>query len=318
MLISVIIPAYNEELNLEACVTSVVTGLDSDYEILVIDDGSTDGTVDIAKRLVKQNPEVRLLRHPGNINRGVAASRNLGLFFSIGEYISFIDADDICQPTRFGESLKFLKERRDLDGVLVPVGVIFDGGAESSARAYLPDVLDHNPEIFADDFAAATLDGRSKFHISNLVFRRLILAKSGYFNINKKLGEEDTDFWLRMALCGRFSALNELKPQILYRRHIGNNWMPSQDDYFRDLVVLGEVIKWAKSSRNVTTTNIKKIEDAFVEKLYYCFTLARKQRLFGQGIAAASHACFVSPQILFKRRYWGNLLRLITLIVKAP
>jgi len=311
MLISVIVPAYNEQANLERCVTSVLSALPTDCEILVVDDGSSDGTVAVARRLEEQHPRVHLLRHPGNVNRGVAATRNLGLYHATGEFVAFIDADDFCLPTRFENSLRALRQRQDIDGVLVPVGVIFEGDADEMARTYLPNVLDHDIGISPEDFAAATLQGRSRFHISNLLFRKSLLLKSGVFNAKRKLGEEDTDLWLRMALSGRFGVVDESEPQIYYRRHIGNNWIPNRNDVFRDLMVLGKVLKWAKNSPYVSVSNIQKIQKAFSEKLFYCLMLARDEKLFTQGIRAAWLAGTVAPKLLLTSRYWGNVLRLL-------
>ncbi len=311
MLISVIIPAYNEQENLEACVVSVLAGLGSDCEILIVDDGSTDNTTAVARRLEGQNSTVRLLQHPGNVNRGVAATRNLGIDHAVGEYIAFIDADDICQPTRFDGSIGILRQRQDIDGVLVTVGVLFEDGANDAARAFLPQVLNHDPGILPNDFAAATLQGRSRFHISNAVFRRKLLLKSGVFNIHRKLGEEDTDLWLRMALCGRFCMGDETEPQIYYRRHSGNNWIPNRHDVFRDLMVVGEVLRWAKKSPGVSQENLNKVREAFIDKLFYCFTLARAEKLFFKGIRAAWRAGVGSPKLLLRLRYWRNVLRIV-------
>lgn len=311
MLISVIIPAYNEQANLESCVVSVLAGLGSDSEILIVDDGSTDNTVAVARRLEKQYPKVHLLQHPNNTNRGVAATRNLGLHHASGEYVAFIDADDVCQPTRFDSSIRILRQCKDIDGVLVTVGVLFDEGANDAARAFLPQLLDHDLGILPDDFAGATLQGRSRFHISNVIFRKTLLLKSGVFNIKRKLGEEDTDLWLRMALCGRFCVGDETEPQIYYRRHLGNNWIPNRNDVFRDLMVVGEVLKWAKKTPWVSQENLNKVEKAFTDKLFYCFTLARAEKLFIRGIRAAWQAGISSPKLLLRSRYWGNVLRIV-------
>ncbi len=316
MQISIIIPAYNEEANLETCVASVMAGLDSSYEILIVDDGSSDNTVLVAQRLERHFPSVRLLRHQGNVNRGVAATRNLGLHHATGELLAFIDADDICRPSRFIQSFGILQQRQDIDGVLVSVEVIFDEGADDRARAYLPNVLDHDPRILPGDFAAATLQGRSKFHISNMIFRKTLLIKSGVFNAQRKLGEEDTDLWLRMALCGRFDVADISEPQIIYRRHVGNNWHPNRNDVFRDLMVVGEVLKWAKTSPYVTTVNLRKLESAFAEKLFYCFTLACTNNMLIQGARTAILGAIIFPKLLIQRRYWGNVLRLTKLAGK--
>ena len=91
MIFSVIIPCYNCVKTLEATVNSIrVCGL-SDYEILFIDDGSTDGTTELCDRLCGKNEGIRCVHQS---NKGVSAARNRGIDEARGEYIWFVDSDD--------------------------------------------------------------------------------------------------------------------------------------------------------------------------------------------------------------------------------
>lgn len=89
--ISVIIPVYNQELFIAQCLDSVLTQSFKDLEVILVDDGSTDRTVDILKKYNAQHKRVRLLSQK---NKGAGAARNLGLDHANGEYIHFMDADD--------------------------------------------------------------------------------------------------------------------------------------------------------------------------------------------------------------------------------
>ncbi len=309
MKLSVIIPAYNAESSITECVQSVLVGLVDDYEILVIDDGSVDQTARIVTDLALSSPDVRLLRHPGGRNRGVAASRNLGLAEARGHYISFLDADDYCEPTRFLRSLQLLEERNDIDGVLVTVGVVFEQNSEDDCRDFLPDELDHSLDIEPDKFAIATLQGRSRFHISNNVFRVSLLEKSGVFDIRRQLGEEDTDFWLRLALCGRFIVSDQTTPQVYYRRHSANNWKPRVEDVYRDLKMLGGVLDWAKLSPLVERSNFDALQVAFIQKLLFCQNLIRNRQLAVSHFEIFSLAVREVPRIVLLKAFWSNLLR---------
>lgn len=90
--ISVIIPIYNAQDKIEKCISSVANQTYKDYEIIIVDDCSTDNSYPICKRLTNQLKNAKLLHQEHN--SGVSAARNLGLSQSIGEYIAFIDADD--------------------------------------------------------------------------------------------------------------------------------------------------------------------------------------------------------------------------------
>lgn len=94
-MISVIVPVYNGERHLEACLNSVAHQTGVELEILVIDDGSRDGTYQICKTMAEKDTRIRLFRQE---NAGVSAARNYGLQEAAGEYVLFVDADDRLPP----------------------------------------------------------------------------------------------------------------------------------------------------------------------------------------------------------------------------
>ena len=94
-MISIIIPVYNVEKYLERCVESVFAQTYSAYELILVDDGSTDGSGKICDRLAKRDDRVRVIHKE---NGGLSSARNTGLKMSRGEYITFIDSDDVVHP----------------------------------------------------------------------------------------------------------------------------------------------------------------------------------------------------------------------------
>lgn len=314
MLLSVIIAAYNEQRYLTSCVASLRAALGPDSEIIIIDDGSTDDTRAIAERLAKQYPEVQVLWHPENSNRGVSASRNLGIEHAAGKYVTFFDADDLCVPSRFEVAVEALEAQPDIDGVLCTIGVFFTREEDKVAWDGLPVVFDHDRGIPRDGFAGATLQGRSRFLPSNLVFRKTLLRKSGIFDVDRRI-MEDLHLWLRMALTGNFIVLGSNEPQIFYRRHAGNTWALYRYGVFVDLEVIADVLRWARKVHWVSCKNVKEVEDAFVEKVFYCLTLARADHLFVKGIKVAGLAGRCCPRLLLCKRYWANVLRIMTKVV---
>lgn len=95
MKISIIIPCYNSEKYLRACMDSVLAQTFEDFEVLLIDDGSKDGTLALAREIASQDARVRVLAKE---NGGVAAARNLGLDHAKGEWVTFVDSDDLLPP----------------------------------------------------------------------------------------------------------------------------------------------------------------------------------------------------------------------------
>ena len=108
-LVSAIIIFLNEERFLQDAIDSVFTQSYFDWELLLIDDGSTDRSTMIAKDFAsKYSQRVRYLHHPGHANRGMSASRNLGLEHAGGAFVAFLDADDVWLPHKLTEQVELL------------------------------------------------------------------------------------------------------------------------------------------------------------------------------------------------------------------
>ena len=98
-LVSIIIPFLNSERFLSETIESVLHQSYTQWELLLVDDGSTDSSTRIAKECAARLPEkIRYLEHAGHRNRGLTCSRNLGARNSCGEYLAFLDSDDVWLP----------------------------------------------------------------------------------------------------------------------------------------------------------------------------------------------------------------------------
>jgi glycosyltransferase involved in cell wall biosynthesis len=93
ILVSVIIPVFNAEAFLDDCIKSVIRQTQKNIEIILINDGSEDNSLDICERYKSEDSRIRVITGP---NEGVSAARNKGIKASVGEYITFVDADDYC------------------------------------------------------------------------------------------------------------------------------------------------------------------------------------------------------------------------------
>jgi len=100
--------AYNAEATIVESIGSVISQTFFDWELIVVDDCSLDGTVGIVRALAEVDSRIRLYRHP--VNKGVAAARNLGLGEAVGEWIAFLDSDDVWLEEKLERQLGFAKE----------------------------------------------------------------------------------------------------------------------------------------------------------------------------------------------------------------
>ena len=117
-LVSVVINFLNAERFLDEAIASVFAQTYPSWELLLVDDGSSDTSTAIARKYAEAVPErVRYLEHPGHENRGASAARNLGIASASGEMIAFLDADDVWLPNRLQRSVELLRRYPEADMV---------------------------------------------------------------------------------------------------------------------------------------------------------------------------------------------------------
>ena len=115
--------AYNAELYILQSVQSVLAQTFEDFELLVINDGSTDRTLDILSGIADRR--LRILNNPTNL--GVVGSRNRGMAEAVGRYVALLDADDFCLPTRFAKQKAFLDQHPETTIVGAEMSVLKRG-----------------------------------------------------------------------------------------------------------------------------------------------------------------------------------------------
>lgn len=200
--VSIILPVYNSQEYIKEAIESISSQSFKDWELIIIDDASSDQTPNILKKY----KDKRIIGLKNDRNMGVAISLNRGLKQATGEYIARIDADDICFPNRFELQVEFLDNN--------PATVIVGSNAEIINSS--GDVL------FITDLPTTDIGIRNMLFVRNplihpsVMFRRKILGKVGNYNI-KFNGAEDYELWFRMLKSGR--AYNFKKPLIKRRVH---------------------------------------------------------------------------------------------------
>jgi glycosyltransferase involved in cell wall biosynthesis len=125
MEVSVVIPVYSAELFLEKAVESALIQEET-VEILLVEDGSLDGSFDLCTSLEHEHESAMLVRHPDGGNRGAGAARNLGIKSASSGFIAFLDADDLYLPGRFGTAREIFSEQPGVDGVYEATGTMYE------------------------------------------------------------------------------------------------------------------------------------------------------------------------------------------------
>jgi len=199
-LISVVIPVYNNETTIEETIESVLSQSFSDLELIVINDGSQDSTLKIVSSIL--DPRLKVFSYP---NAGLAATRNRGVSHASGEYISFIDADDLWTPDKLEAQFKALQANPQ-----AAVAYSWTDWIDESGQFLRPGGhISVNGDVFATLLVRDFVESGS-----NPLIRTEALAEVGGFDESLP-AVEDWDMWLRLAAGYEFVCVPS--PQILYR-----------------------------------------------------------------------------------------------------
>jgi glycosyltransferase involved in cell wall biosynthesis len=197
-------PVYNAERFLTEAVDSVLAQTFGDFELILIDDGSTDGSRAILNHYAATDPRVRMIRRP---NTGLTKALNECLELARGEFIARMDADDVCMPNRFELQVSYLREHPDV----VLVGGSYD--LIDAAGRLLRHVTQPQDDAALQEIC---LSGRTPIcHPSAMMRREPTIRVGGY---DEQFGvAQDLDLWLRLGEVGKIACL----PQTLvkYRLH---------------------------------------------------------------------------------------------------
>ncbi len=203
--VSVVIPAYNAMAYLPATLESVLRQTFSDFEVLIVNDGSSDNIVQWASGI--QDPRVKLISQS---NQGVSVTRNTGIAHAQGEYIAFLDADDLWDATKLEKQVSCLENNPQL-GLVYTWTALIDSFGKLMNKFFISHAEGNVWEqILVDDIIC---------NGSSPMVRRSCFEKVGEFEPNVHIGE-DIDMWIRIAADYPFAVVKELL--IFYRRHSHN------------------------------------------------------------------------------------------------
>ena len=201
--VSIIMPAYNVEPYVGDAIGSALAQTFTDFELIVVDDGSKDGTANVIKDLMRQDRRITLVQQP---NCGLAGARNSAMRAARGAYFALLDSDDLWDPQFLEAQMALLETRPDVD-IVTGNGWYLGGPKHGQVARPSPDP---RPD---PDLASIIGDEWSVFIMS--VFRRRVYTEIGPFDETMR-SNEDYDFWLRAAIAGFTFARND-RPLGHYR-----------------------------------------------------------------------------------------------------
>ena len=281
MKFSVIIPLYNKAPYIRKALESVLAQTYTDYELIIVDDGSTDGSAEIAEAFL-QDPasrlspltssltsdsvpasrlsplafSLRLLKQP---NQGVSAARNAGVAQAQGEYLAFLDADDWWEPTYLERMAQLIEDYPDAG--LYACNYYYHKDGVNIIKVDIPTGYFNYPKEYFKNFAMPVTS-------ISVVIPRKVFSDIGGFPIGIKLGE-DFLLWSKIALCYPVAFLNE--PLAYYNNTLLPNYRatyhlhkPEEHMLFRLELAFGDVdeVKGMGNEVNVESLKFKGTESS--------------------------------------------------------
>ena len=203
-LVSVIMPAYNAEKYIEKAIMSVVNQTYTNWELIVIDDGSKDSTSEIVEKLAKKDERIAFYANEKNI--GVARTRNRGFDLAKGEYVALLDSDDIWLEEKLEKQLALFSET-DADIVYTSYGIVDVEGKKYKEDYLVPPQTDFEKML-----------GENHIGCSTVLLKKSVTEK---YRFNENFYHEDYVLWMQLLKDGhRAHGLTEVLVQ--YRFYPGS------------------------------------------------------------------------------------------------
>jgi glycosyltransferase involved in cell wall biosynthesis len=210
MQISIVMPAFNEERFIGEAIESILAQSFKDYELIILDDGSADRTLEIARGYAQRDSRIRVESHP---NMGISPTLNRGFALAKNEWVAMLQADDVMMPNRFERQFAFLAEHPEL----------------AVAAGWCRHIDGHGRIIGRGKSSLTTHEEVQKLYVANelvalncstaIVRKTAFQAVGGYrshFRVN-----EDADLWARLLEAG-YKILLQPEYLVLYRIHAGS------------------------------------------------------------------------------------------------
>jgi glycosyltransferase involved in cell wall biosynthesis len=260
--VSVVIPAHNPGPLIVEAVQSVLAQSFEDYEIIVVDDQSTD---EFYRQLEPFLSEVQYVRQD---HAGSAVARNRGILLSSGEYIAFLDADDLWAQSKLQKQVEFMDQNPEV----VLTYADFSKSANQQERG---ESAIRSRRYWKAGAEFESLLRQNFIHTSSAMVRRDVLAESGVFD-PMLINAQDWDLWIRLAEVGRFGFIDE----ILSHYRVHDNQSVGTLKYSRNLVYSDQVLmaRWQNDAGALSLIREKTGRDFFV--------LGRRERRAGNHSAA--------------------------------
>ena len=311
MRVSVIIPVYCAAKYIREAVESALIQPEV-AEIILVEDASPDNSLAMCQLIAAEQSIVQLHRHPGGINRGAGASRNLAIQKSTCDFIAFLDADDYYLPNRFIVAKELFGENLSVDGVYEAVANKVENEIGEQRRKIaglpFPQLTSVKKMIPSENlFTAMHMDKIGGIHLDGLVIKRHVVDKAGYFDAELTF-HQDTAFIIKAAAVSRLVPGRMDEPVAVYRIHERNHISePRSRNEIYQMKIKFRYSLWKWGRTHLGREQNKMLIQALINevKARQRFNRAFPQRLLWmQNRIQLILLSFDHPELVLERAFW--------------
>lgn len=254
-LVSIVITTFNRSKLLARALDSALKQTFNDLEVIVIDDGSTDNTRAMVEIYAKEDPRIKYFFQE---NKGVVGAKNAGIKESHGDYIAFLDSDDIWMPEKLAKQVATLKADKDIGLVYSNARIITNEGA-ATGKIYIKT---HEKSIATDEYFQRMII-RDFIPLSSIIVRREVFSTCGLIREDFH-GSDDYEWLLRLLSNGvKFSYIDE----VLMEYRLTHN-SDSSDLHLRHKITLRILKIYAQKLQNVSPNYTRQLKKRYAQAYY--------------------------------------------------
>ena len=268
MRVTVVIPVYNAAEFVQRAVESALEQ-EQTAQVVLVEDGSTDGSLAVCRHLESQHESVILFRHSDGGNHGAGASRNLGIQRSDAPFVAFLDADDYFLHDRFRQAQELLESNDGIDGVYEAIGVHFQ---DDASRRKWDEKRDSELSSMHRKIPSEELcDVLIEYSLGSFTLDGLVVRKSSFWRVDpfpEKLRlHQDTVMMIQLAHYAKLVPGRFAEPVAMRRVHSGNRYLSNYDIHRTTMMMWETLFKWSLRER----LSKDRIANIFRNALYFRF-----------------------------------------------
>lgn len=310
-LVTVVIPSYNTSASIGRTIESIAATGYAALQLVIVDDGSRDNSLEVMSEYGAKFQWIECHTHPGGVNRGIAATRNLAIKHARGKYVAFVDADDTFLPNRFQVCIPMMEKDESINVIYEPYKLIHVSGSRSdemrSGQSEELIYCDLDDELFFEVLKTGGLP-----HTTSVTIRREALLDTDLFPPLKYCLEKP--LWLKLYSRGGVRP-GGASPVACYFLHEGSTCAKHEDSRafrFEDVIAYSNVYRWMKKKHIKPSMTAAVARKAMGKYLHYT-TYARSLRGdFTRDILMAPvHFLNDYPGAALSKSFWWASLRMV-------